>query len=260
VAKIIEDWRRPGVRMNQRTVDMILAVENNLGFRLAVVQGSYNNGKVQASAGTHDGGGAADIRAKTLPPGQRQHVVTALRRVGFAAWLRTPQQGFDEVHIHAIAVGDEDLSAGALAQVRDYRNGRNGLKGHGPDDGHPGFRAMTWERFRQLHMIADATSASSLEAKKKDNHISVQAVRMAARGEPISHKFAFDAEQFMAFAFSGVKVIPATTFMAWRKTRDKRFFVFAVKCVQARFKLRQDGDPGPVTMAKLEQFGYIVTP
>lgn len=259
MAKIIENWRRPGVRMNQRTVDMVLAVERNLGSGLVVVQGSYNNGKVQASAGTHDGGGAVDIRAKNIAPGQRQHVVTALRRVGFAAWLRTRQQGFDEVHIHAIAIGDEDLSAGALAQVRDYRNGRNGLKGHGLDDGHPGFRAMTWERFKQLHSIADATSASSLAAKKKDNHISVQAVRMAARGAPISHKFAFDAEQFMAFAFSGIKVIPATTFMAWRKTRDKRFFAFTVKSVQARFRLPQDGDPGPVTMAKLEQFGYVIT-
>lgn len=249
------DWR--GVKMDQRSIDMIEEAERNLGFKLKVVQGAFNHGSVKASADVHDGAGAADFRARTLDDVRQRRVLEELRRVGFAAWLRTPPKF--SVHFHAVAIGAEDLSRGAANQVKAYKKGLNGLASGGADDGPPGFRGMTWEKYQEIRDKARAVQGMPSALPVQDVTISVTSVRMAAAGEPISHSRAKDAEQFMAFAFKGIEVIPATTFLAWRKTRDKRFFVFAVKCVQARFKLRQDGDPGPVTMAKLEQFGYTIT-
>lgn len=71
----------------------------------------------------------------------------ALRQVGFAAWERTPAQGFDP-HIHAIAVSDTDMSPEAQAQVGDYFKGRNGLADHGEDDG-PQVKKVTWEQYQR---------------------------------------------------------------------------------------------------------------
>ncbi|MFC0624724.1 hypothetical protein [Kribbella deserti] len=244
--------------MNQRSIDMIEEAEHNLGFTLKVMQGSFNNGAVKASADVHDGGGAADFRARTLDAVRRRRVLEELRRVGFAAWLRTPAQGF-VIHFHAVAIGDEELSPGARRQVKHYKNGLNGLASGGRDDGPPGFRGMTWEKYQEIRDEARAVQGVPSAFPVRDVTISITSVRMAAEGEPISHSRAHDAEQFMAFAFKGIKVIPVTTFMAWRKTRETRFFVFAVKCVQAHFKLRQDGDPGPITLANLTQFGYRIT-
>src|SRR5689334_19076486 len=93
---------REGVVLNQRTLNMLECAENRLGYKLHVVQGSYNAGGVSASAGTHDGGGALDV-SPTDHPGK---VVLALREVGFAAWHRVPSQGPWAEHIHAIAIGD----------------------------------------------------------------------------------------------------------------------------------------------------------
>jgi len=117
--------------LNQRTAAMLKRAEAILGEDLHVMQGSYNAGGVSASAGTHDGGGAVDVSPTNHP----DRVVHALRQAGFAAWHRTPSQGPWTEHIHAIAVGDPELSSGAAQQVTDYINGRDGLAGHGPDDG-----------------------------------------------------------------------------------------------------------------------------
>lgn len=250
-----------GRLFNQRTIDMIKETERNLGFTLGISQGSYTTA-VKASALTHKGGGAADIRARTLSEAQRSLAVRELRRVGFAAWLRRIEDGFDSIHIHAIAVGDPELSEGpasAARQVRDYKDGFNGLKGHGKDTGPREFASRTWEQYKAMRAVKDATGTSTLEEKKNDVHLSVRAVRMAATGKPISHTFAFDAEQFMAFAAAGIKVVPLKLLHDWRKKRDAESFVIAVKAVQRKFKLLEDGDPGPVTLGRMERFGYFIT-
>lgn len=140
-----------GVTLNTRTRDMILAVEYLTGITLVLTQGSYNAGGVTASAGTHDGGGAVDIRAKDLTTAQRKKVVLAMRQVGFAAWLRLAIKDLWPVHIHGIAKNDGDLSRGAAGQVTDYINGRNGLANNGPDDGPDGYRHTTWEAWEAAH-------------------------------------------------------------------------------------------------------------
>ena len=95
--------------LNTRTKAMLVAAEGIYGSQVTLTQGSYNPGGVDASAGTHDGGGAMDISVSGISSANRTKLLTALRKVGFAAWLRTPAQGFD-YHIHAMAISDPDLS------------------------------------------------------------------------------------------------------------------------------------------------------
>lgn len=134
-----------GKRLNTRTRDMILAAEKLLGYQLTIIQGSYNSG-VSASAGTHDGGGAVDVWGKSLS--DAVVVTNVLRRVGFAAWLRTPAQGNWGYHIHAIAVGDAELSSGARSQVVDYHNNRNGLANNGKDTFSRAYVNQTFEEYK----------------------------------------------------------------------------------------------------------------
>jgi hypothetical protein len=119
--------------LNKRTADMLHRAEQRLGYGLTVTQGSYNRGGVVQSAGTHDGGGALDLSVRNLR--NINEVVKTLREVGFAAWHRLPSQGPWVEHIHAIAIGDPELSSGAASQVRYYKDGLNGLANHARDDG-----------------------------------------------------------------------------------------------------------------------------
>ena len=138
-----------GQSVNQRTHDMLAEAEAILGRDIVVTQGSYNAGGVGASAGTHDGGGAVDIRVSDLTATQRWETVKALRTVGFAAWLRTPDQGPWPAHIHAIAIGDTDLSISARNQVADHYVGKNGLASHAADNTPEAYRVpfTWWEKY-----------------------------------------------------------------------------------------------------------------
>lgn len=139
-----------GKAINQRTKDMIVAAEGIVGYDIVVTQGSYNAGGVSASAGTHDGGGAVDISVLNKTTTERWELVKALRTVGFAAWLRTPSQGNWPYHIHAIAIGDTDVSISARNQIADYFVGLNGLASHAPDNTPPEYQVpfAWWESFR----------------------------------------------------------------------------------------------------------------
>ncbi|MFD8495354.1 peptidoglycan-binding protein [Amycolatopsis sp. NPDC059657] len=137
-----------GQTLNTRTKAMLVEAERLLGFQVTLSQGSYNPGGVGASAGTHDGGGAMDIAAASMSGTTRTNVVRALRKVGFAAWLRTPDQADWGYHIHAIALADPDQSSGAQHQSGDYYLGMNGLAGRGPDDG-PAVTKVTWEEYQR---------------------------------------------------------------------------------------------------------------
>ncbi|MEU8637155.1 peptidoglycan-binding protein [Amycolatopsis sp. NPDC048633] len=136
-----------GVTTNTRTKAMLLAAEGIAGITVSLTQGGYNPGGVDASAGTHDGGGALDISVSGMSSTTRTKLLTALRKVGFAAWYRTPAQGF-AYHIHAMAISDPDLSSGAQHQTGDYYLGKNGLAGRGADDG-PSVAKVTWEEYQR---------------------------------------------------------------------------------------------------------------
>lgn len=122
-----------GRTVNKRTAALLKLAAGYAGVTISLTQGSYNAGGVAASAGTHDGGGVVDINVNSWSSATRTKVVVALRKAGFAAWLRTPAQGF-AYHIHACAIGDRDMSSSAKNQVRAYFNGRNGLANNGADD------------------------------------------------------------------------------------------------------------------------------
>lgn len=129
-----------GKPTDRRTADNARRVEARLGVTFVCWQGSYSTG-VEASAGTHDGGGALDLNVPGgLPP---EKIVRHLRNAGFAAWYRTYAQGFDP-HIHALDIGNDRLAPLAQSQVTSYLHGGTGLASGG-DDPQP-FRP-TWETF-----------------------------------------------------------------------------------------------------------------
>lgn len=130
--------------LNRRTLNMYEEAEKISGIDLTVTQGSYT-GANPGSAGTHDGGGAVDISVRGI---NAHKAVKALRRVGFAAWHRTADQGDWAPHIHAIAINDTDVSPAAQKQVGDYFRGKNGLASGAPDDG-PKVEKVTWEQYRR---------------------------------------------------------------------------------------------------------------
>ncbi|MFG1883873.1 peptidoglycan-binding protein [Micromonospora sp. NPDC049102] len=139
---------RDGYVVNARTQAMLAEAQRLLGQTLVLEQGSYNPGGDPTSAGTHDGGGVVDIAVPGMTATRRTAVVRALRRVGFAAWLRDPSQGDWPWHIHAAAISDTDLSSQAQHQTGDYRLGMNGLANRGPDDG-PQIPIQTWEQYQR---------------------------------------------------------------------------------------------------------------
>lgn len=120
-----------GVVLDQPTIDALLLAERILGYPLELMQGSWSTG-VAASAGTHAGGGALDAAILGMPDLEQRRIVRALRQAGFAAWRRTPSQGF-AYHVHCILVGDTLVSAPAADQLVQWRSGRDGLASHGPD-------------------------------------------------------------------------------------------------------------------------------
>lgn len=142
-----------GHTVDRRTAAMLreaqrLAREEDPGIeRFSLTQGSWSH--VHASAGTHGGPGAFDMYTSGYSEDQKEIIGLALRRVGFASWLRTTNQGSWGEHWHGIAMGTEGLPAIARQQVASYRRGRNGLKGDGVDDQPRPDQIQTWEQYQQ---------------------------------------------------------------------------------------------------------------
>ena len=120
--------------MDNFTAAALQAASNEAGTDWRILQGSFSS-DVAASGSTHSGGGVIDIAPTN---GDWEGAVTALRKIGFAAWVRNvPGHGYagSGEHIHAVLMGDEQLSDQAAIQVQSYLNNDNGLAGSAPDDG-----------------------------------------------------------------------------------------------------------------------------
>jgi hypothetical protein len=164
--------------LNQRTLFMLDHAQRLYGrgvidFRSAITQGSYAGGVEQASFGTHDGGGAVDLSVRStidwsILTDEIEPMIYALRVAGFAAWLRDTGSLYPDspIHIHAIAIGDAELSPAARRQIdseEGYFYGLNGLPAEwgGPQpDAHGGPVICAWMRaagFDDLRVTVDAT-------------------------------------------------------------------------------------------------------
>lgn len=139
-----EDYTRVevnGSTINQRTLAMLTHAQELYGGELeltghAITQGSYSNA-VSASFGTHSGGGAVDLSVLregtyTVLWDDIEPLLRDLRASGFAAWLREYGElhADSPIHIHAIAIGDQELSPAAAEQLTGesgYFRGFSGL-------------------------------------------------------------------------------------------------------------------------------------
>lgn len=137
-----------GHTVNWRTRAMLMVLGQRLygdPYSLFVAQGSYNPGGVGASGGTHDGGGAVDLSAN-----DKFRKVKIGREIGFRIWYRSALPGVWGEHCHAIAAGDQEMSAAAHDQIVQYANHTNGLADHGPDNFpfHPNtvFNYQAWRK------------------------------------------------------------------------------------------------------------------
>lgn len=130
-----------GMMLNQRTLSMLVHAQMLYSGELdisgyAITQGGYSN-SVSASFGTHAGGGAVDLSVLqqgtyTVLWDDIEPLLHALRAAGFAAWLREYSELYEgsPIHIHAIAIGDEELSSTAKEQLTGmagYFRGNSGL-------------------------------------------------------------------------------------------------------------------------------------
>lgn len=146
--------------LNARTLAMLQHAQSlydgPVDFAGALTQGSYND-TVAASFGTHSGGGAVDISVlgRTEEGNWYVHdtdkMIRALRVAGFAAWVRQPGDLYENspIHIHAIAIGDAELSEAARLQLTGpagYFRGFDGLPDYDPprSDPHGGPVICRW--------------------------------------------------------------------------------------------------------------------
>jgi len=139
-----DDYTRVDVNgwtINQRTLAMLAHAQELYGGEIeltgyAITQGSYHDNGA-ASFGTHLGGGAVDLSVLqrgtyTVLWDDIPGLIHALRAAGFAAWLREYGELYADspIHIHAIAIGDQELSSAAQEQLTGpagYFRGFNGL-------------------------------------------------------------------------------------------------------------------------------------
>lgn len=132
-----------GFLLNRRTYLMLQhAAEIYAGeieiIGYAITQGSYHDNGA-ASFGTHLGGGAVDLSVMrkgtyTILYAEIPALVNALRVAGFAAWFRELNELFpgSPAHIHAVAIGDKQLSQAAAEQLTGksgYFMGLSGIPG-----------------------------------------------------------------------------------------------------------------------------------
>ena len=148
-----------GWALNRRTLAMLEQAASIYGGELeitgyAITQGSYHDNGA-ASFGTHLGGGAVDLSVMRKGTYQVlwddiEPLIQALRAAGFAAWLRELDELYpgSAIHIHAIAIGDQELSSAAQEQLtgpRGYFYGLTGIPYNDPaPDRHGGPILCQW--------------------------------------------------------------------------------------------------------------------
>jgi hypothetical protein len=124
-----------------------------------ITQGCYSAGAVEASKGTHDGGGVLDLADFTPYRTDADVLFTACGWVDFfrpygILYPKSP------AHHHVVLNGCPHLSPGAKAQLVDAKAGLNGLAGKGKDEGPRPL--VTWQQ-------ALAADGKSVPAQQEDD-------------------------------------------------------------------------------------------
>lgn len=168
----LTEW--DGETVDYLTAAALEAAKQEYGGSFHIMQGSHST-DVAASGSTHAGGGVVDL---SVSDGNWEGAVAALRKIGFAAWVRNVDgygQAGSGAHIHAILMGNEQLSPQAQVQVNSYLNNDDGLSGSRPDDGPRDYvnNRFTWG------------DAEKIEQRKGNNG----AVRRAMRLVGLPHKW-----------------------------------------------------------------------
>ena len=134
--------------VNSRTLTMLTTAArlyHGRGNPLNITQGSYTSATAE-SFGTHAGGGVVDISVLTkakpvtvMAVAEIIAMVKALRQAGFAAWLRMPgdMNVPTALHVHAVAIGDRELSPQARLQLDGPGGYFSGFDGIPPEWGGP---------------------------------------------------------------------------------------------------------------------------
>ncbi|HEY5845404.1 MAG TPA: hypothetical protein VIT42_01320 [Microlunatus sp.] len=155
-----------GKTVDRRTAAMLTEAERlanvedpSIG-KFNLTQGSFSH-SVGASAGTHDGPGAFDMYTRSYSSDQKETIGLALRKVGFASWLRRESQGPWDEHWHGIAIGTKGLPSVAAGQVKSYLDGGNGLRGNGRDTDQRPDEIRTWEEYRTEQGLQDGAPATT---------------------------------------------------------------------------------------------------
>ena len=180
-----------GARFTPRSRDMLREVEHLVGHRLRIAQGGFST-KVSASGQTH-ARDAVDVAVKYqgLSRAEKLAIVAAMRRVGFAAWLRPETPGVWGEHIHGIPIGG-DLSDAAARQVTAYRHGYAGLAGEGgkrPDpQANLGIPPTTWEAYLESKRARSGSVSVKLGTLlRREPARSARSVRTLKPGERLRY-------------------------------------------------------------------------
>ena len=132
------NWR--GVMLTARHRDALRWAERKWqrkfpGLTISPSQGSWSG--VAASAGTHTGAGAVDIRTKHLTQEQRVALVRALKDAGQACWFRPDNwdgRGGGQ-HIPCLDIGGQTgMERGAKNQIKSFDLKRDGLRSNRADN------------------------------------------------------------------------------------------------------------------------------
>lgn len=173
-----------GHLFDRRSKAIYLTVEQEMGYKrgtMDCMQGMYNVGGVEASAGTHDRGGAWDCSFNDAFEKSRR-----FRDHGCPSWPR-PELIINGVrvwgpHDHTIDAFNKRLqSPVATGQVTKYNNHQDGLSGSNPDNMkyHPDLKPFDYDayirrlnRVRRLYeALTDAVKDSRERSATRRNRI-----------------------------------------------------------------------------------------
>jgi peptidoglycan hydrolase-like protein with peptidoglycan-binding domain len=237
--------------------------------------------------------GTSDATARAVPSHHDPAVIRQVyqvaveRRVNEKVLLAGFEAGWVESHMNNLSYGDRDSVGvfqqrpsqgwGTKQQCMNVRHASTSFfsRAEANDRKNPGYTAGRLAQSVQRSGFPDRYDQAEAKARaliaeargKPPSTIDARAIRAAARGVDQKDPDFTDARQFMAFARvltdGELKPTEAAWLNTWKPGADKSrrgtLFTYAIRVVQSRAKLKQDGIFGPQTAAFMERYGYTVT-